>query len=200
LGFGGGVVDEKLREKFVVAIEKSVRVAGANEYESGMAQARRLIAFAHEGVESMKTLDELRALLDKIPPLTKREEVIGLLIARNLPGILRLGLKLAAKKAATNLPSLNNGRPPTLSSQEAHEALDYVSKLNRQGCSFEIAKLRTAQRFGCSLRTIERLWKDRAALLEDQPAHEPTMDEALSYLINPEESASISDHTGDFKK
>jgi hypothetical protein len=182
LYFGGGFVDEKFREKFVDAVEKSFKVMGAQDYESGIEPARRITTFAYEGVESIKTPDDLRAVLDALPPLSRREQLIGLLIAQNLPGILRFGLKIAAKKAASDLPALNSGRPPALSSQQGHEALDYVSKLNRQGCSFEVAKSRTAQRFGCSLRTIERLWKDRAAFLNNQEERDVTIDEALRYI------------------
>ena len=175
-------MDEKLREQIVVALEKAMKTVGAKDYESGMEQTSRLAAVVHESVESMKTLDDLRVLLDRLPPLTKREEVIALLIARNLPGVLRFGFKLAAKRAAADLPALNGGRPPKLSSQRAYEALDYVSKLNRQGCPFEVAKSRTAQKFGCSLRTIERLWKDRATFLIDQGEADVTIDEALRYI------------------
>lgn len=185
-------MDEKLREKLVNAVEKSFHVAGARDYESGIEQARKLIAFVYEGVNSMKTPDELRLLLDSFPALSKREELIGLFIAQNLPGILRLGLKLAAKKAASDLPGLKSGRPPALSLQQVHEALDYVSKLNRQGCPFEVAKLRTGQRFGCSPRTIERLWKGRAAFADDSPVIAPTIDEALSYLISPAEASPVA--------
>ncbi len=175
-------MDQKLREKFVDAVEKSFLVVGAKDYESGMNQARKLIAFAYEGIESMKTPDDLRTLLDSCPPISKREQLIGLLIAQNLPGILRLGLKLAAKRAVTDLPALNSGRPPALSSQKAHEALDYVSKLNRQGCPFEVAKSRAAQKFRCSLRTIERLWTKRESIDDEEEIVEVTMDDALNYI------------------
>jgi hypothetical protein len=80
------------------------------------------------------------------------------------------------------LPALNSGRPPALSSQKANEALDYVSKLNRQGCTLEVAKSRAAQRFGCSLRTIERLWIKRESIDADEEIVEVTMNDALNYF------------------
>jgi hypothetical protein len=175
-------VDKKLREQIVSALEKAMKAVGAKDYESGMEQTSRLAAVVHESVESMKTLNDLRIMLDKLPPLSKQEEKIALLVARNLPGVLRFGLKLAAKSAAADLPALNSGRPPALSSQQAHEAIDYVSKLNRQGCSFEVAKSRTAQKFACSLRTIERLWKERASFLDNEEEPDATIHEALRYI------------------
>ena len=69
-------MDEKLREQIVVAIEKAMKAVGAEGYESGIEQTRKLAAFVHQGAESMKTLDDLRVLLDRLPPLSKREELI----------------------------------------------------------------------------------------------------------------------------
>jgi hypothetical protein len=126
-------LEEKLREKFVEAVDKALKTAGARDYVSGMEQAKKLIAFAYEGIESIKTPGDLRAALDSCPPLTKREEIVYLLLAQNLPALLRLGLKIAAKKAATDFPTLNSGRPPALSKQQAGKALDYASKLHRLG-------------------------------------------------------------------
>lgn len=183
--FGGGNVDERLREKLVDALEKSFRAVGAADYGSGIEQARKLIAFASDGIESIKTADDLRTALDSCSPLKKREELMCLLLAQSLPGLLRLGLKLAAKKAASDLPPLNNGRPPALSRMQAKEAIDYVSKLHRSGCQFEAAKFRTAQKFQCSLRTIERLWKERSRYLED-PSEHITLDDALRFIASEE--------------
>jgi hypothetical protein len=174
-------VDEKLREKIIAAVEKSIQTAGAKDYQSAMEQARKLLAFLYEGVESMKTPDDLRAMLDRCPPLSKREEMIYLLLTKNLHHVVRLGLKAAAKKATSDFPA--GGRPPALSKQEAQEALDYVARLNRMGCPFAISKSRAAQKYSCTVRTIERLWKDRSAFNEDTALPEVTIDEALSHLI-----------------
>jgi antirestriction protein ArdC len=52
----------------------------------------------------------------------------------------------------------------------------------KKGVRLEIAKLRTAQKFGCSLRTIERYW-----LTRDNPAgDQPTLIEAFSSLVRDE--------------
>ena len=179
-------MNEKLREKIVVAFEKSIQIAGAKDYQSGMEQARKLLGFFYEAVGSLKTPDDLRKMLDGCPPLSKYEEVIALMLAQNMHHVLRLGLKAAAKKATSDFPA--GGRPPALSHKEACEALNYVSKLNREGCPFEVARSRAAQRFGCSVRTIERLWSQRERFSDDAAEPKATLDEALHYLVSSQES------------
>ena len=105
-------MDEKLREKMIVAIDKSIRVAGAKDYEEGMTSARKLIGWAYERVQAIERIDDLRSTLDSMPPLTKRESAIALFFVNHLPQFIRIGLKMAAKKAASDLPSLPPGRPP----------------------------------------------------------------------------------------
>ena len=60
--------------------------------------------------------------------------------------------------------------------------LDYVSLLHRKGCSFEAAIKRTAQKFGSSERTIERIWARRESIPDEETMSAPTMEEALAYL------------------
>lgn len=175
-------MDEKLRDKIVTAVEKSFCAAGAKDYESGIEQARKLIALAYDGVESMKTPNDLRALLDSCPSLSRREQMICFFVAWNLPGLCRIALKLAAKRVAHDLPAINTGRPPALSTGQILEALNYVSKLNRSGCPLEVAQWRTARKFDCSLRTIQRLWKDRAEFSSDSANPEVSVEEVIEYF------------------
>jgi hypothetical protein len=44
-------------------------------------------------------------------------------------------------------------------------------------------------KFGCCLRTIEPLWKDRAAYQDDEALPEVTIDEAIAYLTEPDHKA-----------
>ncbi len=182
-------MQEKLREKFVTAIEKSVLTAGAKDHEEGMQTARKLLGWAHDNIQSVQTRDDLRKVLDSCPALTKREEVIALFVMSRLPQIMRFVLNVAAKKAKETIPSTTGGRPPAIPPQKILDALDYVSALHRKGCSFEVAIKRTAQRFGTSDRTIERLWAKRESMTEDDLMPEITMDEAVKYLSSAGESA-----------
>ena len=181
-----GKVEEKIREKFVDALDRAMKTMGAEEYASGMEQAKKLIAFAQNGIDAIKTLDDLRAALDALPPMSEQEEMVYLLLAQNLPALLRFGFKEAAKAAAKDLPALNPGRPPALRIQKAREALDYVSKLHRDGCRLEVAKYRASKRFDCSTRTIARLWKVRGTLFDVKENHSLSIKEALRYISEAE--------------
>jgi hypothetical protein len=191
LDFGGGDVDEKLREKFVSAIERAVLVAGAKNYEEGMKSATKFLGRLHEDVRTIETRDDLRNLLDSCPPMSKREEMIYLFFANHLPQVIRLGLKTAAKKAADTIPPMKPGRPPAIAPQRIAEVLDNVATLYRKGCSLEVAIYRTSQRFGTSERTIERLWAKRESITDDELMPEVTMDEALEYITSGGESRGL---------
>jgi len=171
-------VDEIIREKIVTAIENGVRAAGAIDYEGGMKQAEKLIEFAYSGVRSIRTIEELRSALDSCPPMSKSEEKIVLLSMQLLPQVLRIGLKMAAKKATSTLPSSPAGRPRATTATETQELLIYISELHRKGCSLKVAKIRASMKYGHSPRTIERLWSNRGAIRED----EPNIQDALRFI------------------
>ena len=179
-------MDEKLREKFVSAIEKAILIAGANDYEQGMQTTRKLLEWANENVKSIQTLDGLRTVLDSCPQMSKREEMIGLFLTNRLPQVIRFGLKIAAKKAVETIPAMKGGRPPAIPPQRVYEVLDYVSTLHRKGCSWEAAIRRTAMRFEISERTIERLWSRRESISDDDVMPEVTFEDAIGYLVSGE--------------
>lgn len=172
----------ELREKLIDAVEKSVRHAGAKDYEGGLGTAKKLIAWVSNRVDSMQTLDDLRAVLDSFPPLSKKEAAIGLFIVNNIPQIVRFVLKVTAKKAAATLPAINQGRPVSIPVQKAREVLDYISILHRKGYSFKTAKMRTAQKFDCHVRTIERLWLRRANIENDDAPVAVTIDDVMAFF------------------
>jgi hypothetical protein len=181
-------VNEKLREKLVAAIERSLLAAGAKDYEEGLQATKKLIEWAHQNVQAIQTRDGLRAALDACPPMSKREALRALFIAAGLPFLFRTVLQMASKKVAATIAAPKGGRPPAIPPQKTGEVLDCVSALMRKGCTFEAAIERTARRFGSSERTIERLWARRGSISEDELMPEVTMDEAIEYITSGGES------------
>lgn len=179
-------MDEEMREKMISAFEDAVRVAGAKDYETGMMQARNLIVFVSGLVEfvtrsicAMGTIEGLRKMLDSMEEMSEEEAALLMLVLNQLPQLLRFGLMTVGKTAASTIPPPSGGRKPALTARQIKEALDYVSQLNRKGVSMPVAKARASQKFGCGLRTIERLWTNRESLPED----EPTMGELVSRVL-----------------
>jgi hypothetical protein len=163
------LVDEKTREKMVSAVEKAILSLGEPTYEDGMKKAVKLLEFVTNATRTVQTPDGLRSALDACEPLSKREETIVLFAMRNLPALVRVCLKMAAKSAAVDLPALPGGRQQALTAQQVMDAVDYVYELHRKGASMDAAKLRACQKYGSSRRTIDRLCANRGSVPEDKP-------------------------------
>jgi hypothetical protein len=99
-----------LREQIVLAVEKSFRGAGANDYEEGLNKPKKLIEWVYRGIEAIQTRYGLRAPLDSCPPMSKREELRAIFVAASLPLLIRTGLQIAAKKAAATIPAPKGAR------------------------------------------------------------------------------------------
>ena len=173
-------MDQKRREETIIAVEKAFQVVGAENYEQGIETALQLLSAMHDRVAAIHTRDNLRKALDSIQ-MTRREEWLLLFTAKHAPQLLRRGLKTIVMRLIKELPRESGGRPTALSKRESQDALDYLLRLLRKGCTLEQAKTRTAINFHCSRRTIERLWQDRSSLDEDGDSA-ITMEEAVTYL------------------
>lgn len=171
-------MDETTREKLVAALENAVLAAGAKDYETGMMQARRLLEITLEGLVCMQTKDDLRNMLDSLPPTSWSQENMALFAFKAMPKILRIGLKMAAKKAALTLPPPSGGRPRVANATQAREVINAILQLVGKGCTPRVAKDRTAQKFGLGRRTIHRIWQNRGSIKED----DPTLEDVLRYF------------------
>lgn len=165
--FGGGSVDEKRREEFVVAVEQMAIRLGAKSYEKGLDQAIRLVSCLLQLMESIRTKEALRTALDSLETPTKSEERKILFAIRYMPQFIRITSGLAITKFLTALPAFAPGRPQRMTAEEGEKLLNFISGLHRQGVPLGIAKQRAAARFHCSVRTVERLWGERGETRED---------------------------------
>ena len=181
-GFGGGFVDEDLREQMVTAVVEAARVLGSEDYEEGMRKANKLVESAHAAIQSMQTVDTLRATLNNYSPASDDKEQLLVFVVTNLPSLIRFAFKMMAKKSASNLPTLPTGRPQALDAVERQRMLDFVSQLYRKGVLLKDAKLRASQEFRCSQRTVERAWANRQSL----PKHKVTVEDLIAYFAQTE--------------
>jgi hypothetical protein len=155
----------------VAAAEQEILSLGEPTYEDGMKKAVKLLEFVTDHVRSIQTPDEFRTVLDACEPLSRSEETLMLFALRNLPSLVRVCFRMAAKSSAIDIPaSPPVGRPSALTAQQAKDAVDYIWELTRKGASTDAAKLRATQKFGCSRRTIDRLCANRDSEPEDKPS------------------------------
>jgi hypothetical protein len=175
-------LDEKTREKMVAAAEEAILSLGEPTYEDGMKKAVKVLEFFTNCARSIQTRDEFRAALDACEPLSKSEATVALFAMQHLPSLARVCIKMLAKNVAADFPAPPGGRLPALTAQEAKEAVDYVWDLTRKKLPMDVAKLRAAQKYGCSRRTIDRLCANR----DSEPEDKPTMAEVIKRLTQGE--------------
>jgi hypothetical protein len=174
---------DKDLEQFVEAIERAFVSAGAKDFEDGVRIAKKLIGFFYEGVQSIETKQDFIRAIAQCPPSMIGELDKGLLLVKNLPGVVRHLLIRLARMAASSFSPLPSGRPVVIPPRLGPEILDFIATLNRKGCSLTIAKDRAAKKYDVSRRTIDRLWSDRASYAGDVAPAKVTMADALEYLF-----------------
>jgi DNA invertase Pin-like site-specific DNA recombinase len=80
-----------------------------------------------------------------------------LTLTRTVPYLLRRSLQAATQ----SLPPSPGGRPQELRPEQRKEICLQIGQLYGQGIELRDAQKRMAQRYGVSLRTIQRAWQER---------------------------------------
>lgn len=169
-------MDEKRLEEYVTAVEQTAMKCGARSYDEGLDQAIALLSRLQDFMESIRTKDALRSALASAEAPTKVEERMILFFIRHSPQFVRIVSGLAVSKFLAALPAFAPGRPEKIRAEDGEELLDLISALQRKSVPLGAAKRRAAQRFGCSLRTVERLWKGRKDPREETATPEEIAD------------------------
>jgi hypothetical protein len=156
----GKTVNPEFREKVIARWEKLIQDTGAPDHETAMQQLiqgfeKVLVVFS-----LVRTKQDLRNLLDKLPEPNLVEKKLILGFFQWAPQIVQYGVKQFAAKLERELSALPRGRPGTDLQQKA-EVVTYVGTLIMKGCSTEVGKRRAAAKFGLSDSTVQRIWDDR---------------------------------------
>jgi hypothetical protein len=151
-------IDLEFREKIIARWEGLMRDAGASDYETGMDRAVQVFQFFVNQISLIRTKEDLRNMLAKLPDPSPVEKKIFLGFLNYLPQIIHYGAKQFAAKAERELPPIPRGRPSTVLQQKS-EVVTYVGTLIMKGCSTEIGKKRAAAKFGMSESTVQPVLK-----------------------------------------
>jgi hypothetical protein len=116
------------------------------------------ILTAEQVWQNANNREEAVQFLLKLPDPNPEEFEKVLAFVRTLPYFLRGLLQQAAK----GLPPSPGGRPHGLTPDQSREVCKQIGQLYGEAVDLADAKLRTAQRYGVSLSTIQRTWKKRA--------------------------------------
>lgn len=155
-------MNAELREKLIVEVEKCWKIAGAENYESGIQTFAKLLDFVRNTFEPMRTKEQFREFLDQLPEPSwlERQFIVGGL--RYLPQVFRFGLKKLSQTAEETLPPLPRGRIG-IDLQQRAAIIGFVGRQHTKGYTLEQAKKSAAKKCGVSEATVQRVWDDRGS-------------------------------------
>ena len=155
-------MDEQLIEQFAEALERLAVQFGAENYEAGLERAVRTVSRALELLESIRTKDELRKKLRTVDLESCETQKIVMYSAFQLPAMVKMSVETLAERFTSGLPRVPTGRNHKASRAERTAIIQYALKLyGQQKISLSTAKRRAAQKFGVSVRTVERYFAKR---------------------------------------
>lgn len=151
-------------ERLVLELEQVGQKMGMDFYET-MKKAPIVVdrwkvyyLTAQEIWRNADNREEAVRFLENLPePKPENFEKV-LTFLQTLPYLLR-GLLQDAAKA---LPPSPGGRPRGLNPEDSREVCKQIGQLYGEGVELAEAKRRMAMRYGVSLSTIQRAWKDRS--------------------------------------
>lgn len=167
------------RDKLLSAMDELAKTAGANSVDDMVDRACVMFEKLIEFASPMRTRAQAIEVLDKLE-MTPAEERLLLASIKMTPMLIRFGIKKLAKTAVNDLPAPPTGRKPALASDKSVEVIDFVAKMNRDGYELGSCLYRASQRFGIGYRSVERIWNNRAEILQNGP--EPHFEDVLQML------------------
>jgi hypothetical protein len=180
------------RDRFLAALDaagKSLRGSGTQE---GIDLIRRGLAKLTEIFDSAQTPELLAQGLDTMEISPELEEMM-IQAVESGPLFLSWIVMQLHQSAKTSLPRLPN-REPAVTGRAQVEMVQFINKLNfEDDVRLEDAKARAAKRFGCSVRTVERYWREKKKILANGPKY--SFQELLKELKSAIESDVASDTT-----
>jgi len=157
-------VKKEICDRLISECEQSFQKMGLDFYEvmkkapEVVERWKKYYAVAQRVWSNSRSRKELTAALLAGPDPDPEEFERWLAFIRILPYFLRSSLQGIAK----SLPPPPGGRPRELTPQQCMQVCLLIGQLYGQGVELPDAQRRMAQRYGVSLRTIQRVWQQRA--------------------------------------
>jgi hypothetical protein len=182
-----------VRDKFLALADDSARALGGNSFQEGVGQSYRLFSWLAALFDAIRTPEQLAEVLDRIE-LSKKEEWFLLAFARFGPHVLRFCFAKLGEAAARTLPALPSRRP-AVSANGQVQMLQFINELNfKHDVELGTCMKRAAARYGCGVRTVERIWAEKKTILLSGP--EPHFHDVLDGLkeLTKSEEACLESH------
>jgi hypothetical protein len=179
-------VKPRSRDRIIAEIERVFRIAGAEDYDSGMAQCGKLVDWFQKHYHPMRSKQDLSALLDTMPEPSRLTMRFVLGAFHYAPQLFRYGVKQLSSHVEEEFPEIPRGRPGLDAFTKA-QIVAKVGKWHIAGYTLDQAKKRAKAHFNVSESTVQRAWDDRS--------NRATVDfrSVLKYLANDTEDDALLD-------
>jgi hypothetical protein len=148
------------RDRIIAEMERVFILAGAKDYDSGMAQYRKILDWLNRQYEPMSSKPNLASALDAMPEPSWLTVRFMLGVFQYAPQLIRYGLKELSSRAEEDFEEIPRGRPGLDAFSKA-QIVAHIGKRHMAGYSLDQAKKSAARQFGVSETTIQRAWDDR---------------------------------------
>jgi len=155
-------VKKQLCDQLITETEQSFQKMGLDLYEimqrapAVVEKWKRYYGHFQQVWNHAGSREELTAFLLSGPDPSPEEMETVLTLIRTVPYLLRRSLQAATQ----SLPPSPGGRPQELRPEQRKEICLQIGQLYGQGIELRDAQKRMAQRYGVSLRTIQRAWQE----------------------------------------
>jgi hypothetical protein len=148
------------KDAIINELERALIVAGAKDYDSGMAAFGKILGWVQEHYHPMRSKQDFGALLDSFPDPSRLQMRFLLGTLKYLPQLARFFLKRAAEITEQDLPPIPTGRPGLDAFTKA-QIIARIGKSHMNGYTLDQAKMAAAVKSKVSRSTVQRAWDDR---------------------------------------
>jgi len=144
-------------------------------------------------METVRTREQIAALLDAEPEPSASTILAFESVTRYAPYLLNRLVKKVAKDAVKGLPEHPPGPKPVVEQRQKRAICDYIGSLYARGISLGNAQKRASARWVISLRSVERIWAQRARLDEPEVSIEEAESAAVEWWQSEMEDSSLNE-------
>ena len=164
------MISADIAAAFVQASESALAEAGLSDPYKHGERVFQWLGRNREMIEAIRSREALTAFIKSAPEEVVQYLPIAAALIQMAPGIVTSEvIRMVHQSAKDNPVSVPSGRPVVLADSAKDEICDSVSGLHRKGVPLTVAKARSAERFGVSMRSVERVWRQRDKLAERKP-------------------------------
>jgi hypothetical protein len=156
------------RDQFLANADATAKALGGTCLQEGINIVRSTLAALTKIADMIQTPELVAQSLDELNITPEREQLL-IQLAEAGPLVVKWIIQKLHKSAEETLPTLPNRRPAVAGKTQV-EILRFINQQHfRYETPLKFAKKRAAQRFDCSVRTVERYWGNRKRILQQGP-------------------------------